>query len=217
MGGLALRRSLSKTHLRVVAVDDGAFSRRQRSAPIAAVVWSSPDRVEGVAVGRVEVDGTDATTRVAELVRTLPAWDGVRAVLLDGIAVGGFNVIDLRALARRLGRPVIAVTRRRPDLPAMRSALFRYFPDARRRWAVLTRVPLEEVPTRAQPIFAAAAGCESADARALVRRAAVVGVWPEPLRLAHLVARAVGVARASRARTGPTLKRRVPVSSSAGL
>lgn len=198
-----MRRALSKPHLRLVGVDDGAFRRRQRSAPLAAVVWSSPDRVEEVAIGRVEVDGDDATERIVAIVRALPAVDGVRAVLLDGIAVGGFNVVDLHAVARRLGRPAIAVTRRPPDLPRIRAALFRYFPDAARRWRRLRRAPLLEVPTSGAPIFAAAAGCAPEDAVAVVRRAAVVGLWPEPLRLAHLVAHAAGVAAGSPPRRRP--------------
>lgn len=211
-----MRHALSKPHLRLVGVDDGAFRRRQRRAPIAAVSWSSPDRVEGVAVGRVAVDGTDATAAIEALVRSLPSWDGVRAVLLDGIAVGGFNVVDLVGLARRLERPVIAVTRRPPEVERIRAALFRYFPDARRRWRLLRAVPLVEVPTRGAPLLAAVAGCAVEDGVAVVRRAARVGYWPEPLRLAHFVAHALGVERTapSPRAPGPTLKARRPVASS---
>lgn len=209
-----MRHALSKPHLRLAGIDDGAFRRRERTAPVAAVAWSSPDRVEGVSVGRVEVDGDDATAVIEALARSLPAWDGVRAVLLDGIAVGGFNVVDLARLARRLQRPVIAVTRRPPDLPRIRVALFRYFPDARRRWRLLRKAPLVDVPTSGEPIHAAVAGCSVEDAIAVLHRAAVIGFWPEPLRLAHLVAHAVGTqASPRRARGGPTLKARRPVSS----
>jgi endonuclease V-like protein UPF0215 family len=46
------------------------------------------------------------------------------------------------------------------------------------------------VPTEGQPILAAAVGCSRADAAWLVQRSTVRGHWPEPLRLAHLVASA---------------------------
>ena len=39
--------------------------------------------------------------------------------LLDGIAFGGFNVLDLPRLARTLRRPCVSVMRKLPDLPAM--------------------------------------------------------------------------------------------------
>ena len=189
-----MRRALAKAHPRVVAVDDGAFRRDDRRAPIAAVVVSAPDYVESVRTGSVRVDGRDATRTVVALVRATGPLDGVRALLLDGAVVGGFNVLDLDALEAAFGIPVVALTRRRPDFPAIRRALARWFPrDAAQRWARLTAHPLFPVPTGAGPILAAAVGCSRADAAALVRRTTVRGFWPEPLRLAHLVASAGAV------------------------
>ncbi len=187
-----MRRSLGKAHPRVVAVDDGAFDRTDRTAPIAAVVVSAPDYVEAIRTDRVTVDGRDATRRVIAIVRSVGPLDGIRAVLLDGAVLGGFNIIDLDEVHRALERPVVAVTRRPPDFPSIRAALTKWFPhDARRRWRLLTRHRLFAVPTDGgRPIRAAAVGCTAADAARLVRRTTVRGYWPEPLRLAHLVASA---------------------------
>jgi len=189
-----LRRSLGKAHPRVVAVDDGAFDRGDRTAPIAAVVVALPDYVEAIRTDRVRVDGRDATERVVAVVRAIGPLDGVRAVLLDGAVLGGFNIVDLDAVHRALGRPVVAVTRRPPDFARIRAALSKWFPrDARRRYRLLTAHRLFPVPTAGdQPIRAAAVGCSSIDATRLVQRTAIRGHWPEPLRLAHLVASAVG-------------------------
>jgi uncharacterized protein len=205
-----LRRALAKTHLRLVAVDDGAFSRRQATAPIVALVWSSPDQIEGVALGRVEVDGRDATGRIVALVRSVRQFEGIRAVLLDGITMGGFNVVDLGRVARELGRPVVAVTRDPPDFDRIRAALWKYFPrDAATRWRRLRRHSLFLVPTGERPLRAAAVGCTESEARTLIRRATRRGHWPEPLRLAHLIAHAVGTGpRPRTARSRRTLKAR---------
>ena len=186
-----MRRALGKAHPRVVGVDDGAFDRRDTQAPIAAVVVSAPDYVESIRTGHVTVDGKDATARVVHLVRSTGPLDGVRALLVDGAVLGGFNVIDLDALHRELRVPIVAVTRRPPGFARIRSALQKWFPrDAGRRWRLLTRHRLFRVPTAGRPILAAAVGCSRADAALLVRRTTVRGHWPEPLRLAHLVASA---------------------------
>jgi uncharacterized protein len=188
-GLIALRRAIAKPHPRVLAVDDGAFGRDDRFAPIAAVIVSLPAYVEAVRRDRVTVDGRDATERILALARAAGPLDGVRAVLLDGAVVGGFNVIDLRAVHRGLGVPVIAVTRRPPDFPRIHAALTRWFGrDADRRWRVLRAHRLFPVPTGDRPILAAAVGCRAAEATAIVHRATVRGYWPEPLRLAHLIA-----------------------------
>jgi uncharacterized protein len=188
-----LRRALLKRHLRVVGVDDGAFTRRHRYAPLIAVVWSGPETVEGVGIDRVQVDGTDATDRVLALVRARPQFEGLRAVLLDGVVLGGFNVVDLDRLSAGLDLLIVAVTRERPDFLKIQRALRRYFPrDHARRYRLVRRQPLFEVPTPGAPILAACAGCSPADAISLVQRTTRTGHWPEPLRLAHLIGHAVG-------------------------
>ena len=198
-----MRRALGKVHPRVVAVDDGAFARTDTHAPIAAVVVSAPDYVEAVRTDRVRVDGRDASARVVALVRATGSLEGVRALLLDGAVLGGFNVLDLDLLHRRLGLPVVALTRRPPEFERIREALQKWFPrDAARRWRLLSAHRLFRVPTGGRPILAATVGCSRADAARLVQRTTVRGYWPEPLRLAHLVASA-GRPRAPTGRRRP--------------
>ena len=196
-----MRRALAKSHPRVVGVDDGAFGRTDHFAPIAAVVVSAPSYVEAVRRARVRVDGTDGTEAVIALVRSTGPTDGIRAVLLDGAVVGGFNVLDLDRIHEALAIPVVAVTRRPPDFPRIHAALRTWFgSDAERRWRLLRAHRLVRVPTGETPILAASVGCRSADAAVLVRRTAVRGYWPEPLRLAHLVASAGTLTTRSRGR-----------------
>jgi len=186
-----LRRALAKPHPRIVGVDDGAFARGDRYAPVAAVAMVLPEHVEAVRTSRVRVDGTDATSRVVSLVRSLGSLEGVRAVLVDGAVVGGFNVVDLDRVHRALRVPVVAVTRRAPDFPRIHEALRKWFPrTAEVRWKLLRAHRLHPVATAGAPILCAAAGCSRTDAAVLVRRSTVRGYWPEPLRLAHLVASA---------------------------
>ncbi len=207
-----MRRSLAKPHPRVAGVDDGAFHRADREAPIAAVVLSAPDYVESIRTGRVTVDGTDATERVIDLLRATGPLEGVRALLLDGAVLGGFNVVHLGRVHRSLGLPVVAVTRRPPEFDRIRTALAKWFPrDATRRWKLLTAHRLFSVPTAGRPILAAAVGCSRRDAIQLIHRTTVRGYWPEPLRLAHLVASAgARGAIASRAKVKARVRRPAP-------
>lgn len=176
-----------------MGIDDGAFRRTDRRAPIAAVTLSTPQDIEAIERGSVEVDGRDATERVIDLVRRTGHVADLRAALIDGVVLGGFNVVDLDRLAEALGLPVVSLTRRAPDLPRIRAALVKWFPhDARRRFTLLTANRLFRVPTAGRPLFASAVGCRRIDALALIRRSTVRGFWPEPLRLAHLVASAAG-------------------------
>jgi uncharacterized protein len=192
-GTKVFTRALSKPHLRVVGLDDGPFVRSARRAALVGVIFSAPNYVEGILRTRVTIDGTDATERILSLLGESPFLDGVRAVLLDGIAVGGFNLIDLDRLHERLQRPIVTVTRRTPDFPAIHAALRKYFPrDAGARWRLVRAHPLFRLPTpEGNPLHVGAVGCTRAEAAAIVRRTTVRGNLPEPLRLARLIARAL--------------------------
>jgi uncharacterized protein len=192
-GSKVFTRALAKPHLRVIGLDDGPFLRTARRAALVGVIFSAPNYVEGILRTSVAIDGTDATQRILSLLEESPFLDGVRAVLLDGIAVGGFNLIDLDRLHERLRRPVVTVTRRAPDFPAIHSALRKYFPrDAAARWRLVRAHPLFRFSTaEGNPLRVSAVGCTRAEAAAIVRRTTVRGNLPEPLRLARLVARAI--------------------------
>jgi hypothetical protein len=175
-----------------VAFDDGPFARGDRFAPLAGVVYTTPGQVERLAIGRVRVDGLDATQALLRLWNVGDFAEGPRAILLDGVSVGGFNVLDLVGLHERTGRPVISITRRPPRYPEIRSALRKYFPRSfRRRWAWVRARPLFRVTLSGAPRYVAVVGCRRAEALALLERSTLRGAWPEPLRLARLLAHAL--------------------------
>lgn len=89
--------------------DDGAT----RSTLAGAVVRA--DRaVDDLVVGTCTVGGTDATGAIADCWRRLDRPD-VRYVLVAGVALAWYNVVDLEALHEATGRPVLAVTEAASD------------------------------------------------------------------------------------------------------
>ena len=106
----------------VIGFDDAPF---ERSAPgqVALVgTVCSGTRLDIVVRGHVQQDGDDATRVMAELVRE-KALVHVRAVLMKGITVAGFNVVDINALCDELAMPVLVVMRKRPKLDKFYDAM----------------------------------------------------------------------------------------------
>jgi endonuclease V-like protein UPF0215 family len=118
----------------------------------------------------------------------------VHLVLLDGLAFGGFNLVDLPALAEGLGVPCAAVCRRMPDLAAMERALGGLTQPARRLRLLRRAGALYEHPPW---VFQVAGEGPAVVARALARLTDT-GHVPECLRLAHLVAAAVRLGESNR-------------------
>lgn len=155
-------------------------------APVAGVVCAGT-RFEGMVWGRVRVDGWTATDTLCKLLERGKFLPQLHLVLIDGITLGGFNVVDLPLLSRRLGLPCAAVMRRPPDLQAVERAL-RKLPQPERRLDLLRRAG----PIHVDPPFAfQVQGAEPAELAAALRRITDRGNVPEPLRLAHLIATAV--------------------------
>src|SRR5688572_25170415 len=74
----------------VVGFDDGPFSRERRGGDVLLVgAVCARTRLDGVLTGRIRHDGWNATARMAELVLGSQFSGHIRAVLLNGIAVGG--------------------------------------------------------------------------------------------------------------------------------
>ena len=179
-----------KAKSRFLGIDDGPFHFGDREVPVVGVAVQAPAYIEGVLMTHAQVDGRDATERILEMIRRSRYREGLRMVFLNGIAVGGFNVIDVDALHRELGVPVVTVTRRAPDLDAIRGALRRKFEDWEERWALIEGHRIEEITTRHTPLRVTYVGATRAEVVEALALTTVRGALPEPLRVAHLVAAA---------------------------
>lgn len=179
-----------KPKSRFLGIDDGPFRFGDEFVPLVGVAVQAPSYIEAVLTGRAHVDGRDATERILAMVAHSRYREGLRLIFLNGIAVGGFNVIDLNALHRELEVPVVTVTRKAPDLDAIRGALRKKFEDWEERWALIEGHPTEEVTTHHKPLHVTYVGATRHEVVEALALTTVRGAIPEPLRVAHLVAAA---------------------------
>ena len=142
-------------------------------------------RLDGVLRTRVRRDGRNATVRIIEAIEGSRFRKHAQLVLLQGIAVAGFNVVDIHALNSRLGIPVLVVSRHKPDLAAVRDALLGSVPGGKRKWHLVERAG---PPLKVEELWVQCAGCTCGMAALLVNRLAINSHIPEPLRTAHLIA-----------------------------
>lgn len=203
--------------MNVIGFDDGPFPREHRGDVLLVGVVCSGTRVDGVVSGRIRRDGVNATRAMIDLVRASQFGVHIQAVLLQGIAVGGFNVVDVHGLSAALRVPVLVVTRRPPDMGAVKRALFHDAPLARprvagasRKWRLIEQAgamehlgasrrslrrdgspgptPPTGIRTPAPRLWIQRAGLSLDEARRIVADTTLHGNIPEPLRLAHLIA-----------------------------
>lgn len=169
----------------VIGFDDAPFDRERRGKVLLVGAVCARTRLDGVLVSRVRRDGADATRTMVSMIESSQFRHGIRAVLLQGIAVAGFNVVDVHELHRTLDVPVLVIARRAPDLAAMRRALLARVPAGARKYALIEAAgPME--PLRG--IYVQRVGLSLEQAAALLDATTLHGKLPEPIRLAHLIA-----------------------------
>jgi hypothetical protein len=172
----------------VVGFDDAPFPPGHRGDVAVVGAVFAAERLDGVLLGRVRRDGANATARLAELVGGSRFAGHVQLVMLQGIALAGFNVVDAPGLARRLGTPVLVVARRAPHLAAIERALLGRVRGGARKWALVRGLgPMERVGA----VYVQRVGLTPEEAARVVARFAIHGHIPEPLRVAHLIAGAL--------------------------
>jgi len=182
-----------KPKSRFLGIDDAPFRFSDETVPVVGVVVQAPSYIEGVMTTIAEVDGRDATERIATMIAGSRYRAGLAMVLLDGTAVGGFNVIDVDALQQEISRPVVTITREKPDLAAIETALRRRFDDWEDRLERMRRHRVEATRSAHGTLWVSYVGTDRTVVQEALTLTTVRGVLPEPLRIAHLIA--AGIAR----------------------
>lgn len=180
-----------KPEIRVLGVDDGVFVPHSKGvATVVGVVYRGGYWLDGVMRTEVEIDGMDATEKIASMITTSPHYDQLRVVMLNGVTFAGFNMVDIKKLFERVRLPVITVTREKPDLDDIRRAL-RNLPEYENRLEAMDNAGrLIEVHTRdaEQAVYVQIVGISEKDAEKILKSTSTRSNIPEALRVAHIIA-----------------------------
>ena len=177
-----------KREIRGFGIDEAPFDKFKPGLPVlvVGVVYRKPC-ITGVLSTKVSCDGADAAKRLVRMINESRHKKQLRVVMLDGIALAGFNVVDIHELSEKTGLAVIVVVRRKPDLNGIHKALSR-FEDAEKRWNIIESAG--EVKKQGK-IYFQHAGIPEHQAREVIKLTTTSGDLPEPVRLAHIIASGV--------------------------
>ncbi len=172
----------------VIGFDDTPFDRNHRGrVNVVGTVYASL-RFDGVLISEVEKDGDDAAASLICAVRQSKFMEHAQLIMLQGITMAGFNVVDVFALSDALSLPVLVVARKQPDFTAIKKALLTHFDGGEMRWRIIeTLGPMEPVGA----VHVQRVGLTLRQAQKTIRHFSQHGHIPEPLRSAHLIAGAL--------------------------
>lgn len=177
-----------KRQIRILGIDDAPFTFSEKYSTVIGVVMRGGEYLECVLRSQVAIDGTEATAICREMIQRTRHRKQLKAVMVDGACLGGFNVVDIIELSESTELPVMTITRDKPDLKKIKHALQKNFEDWKNRWNILQRGTLHTITTQHNPIYIKYAGLSLEEAKEIINIATIRGAIPEPIRVAHLIA-----------------------------
>jgi len=177
---------------RVVGVEDGGFSRKLQGCGVQKALFVCVllrgKWINDFQMDMITVDGLDATDKLTSMLRR---WS-FDAVMLAGVSFAGFNLVDPTIVFEEFNKPLIVISRTKPNNVTVKNALRRHFEDWRVRWSVFEKLgsvyEVVSMPAEA-PVYVEVIGAELDWASKLIRATSVCCRVPEPIRVARLVAR----------------------------
>lgn len=175
-----------KKEIRILGVDDGPFTFDSKETVLVGCVFRAGLWLDCVLTRNIAVDGLDCTEKIIDM---CSRRSELRVVMLDGITFAGFNIADIRRIYSGTGVPVIAVTRKMPDMAGIKKALS-YLDDFEKRSMLIKKAGTVR---KLGDIHYQSAGIDRKDAEEIIRISCTRSKIPEPVRVAHLIATAMVV------------------------
>lgn len=174
--------------MRVFAVAE-SFKKNTRRSVLAGIVMRRDLLIDGIAFGTAMIGGDDATESIISMLRSLDR-DDVNCIMLDGLVISMYNIIDGGDVSAKSGLPVIAVTFE--DSPGLESAIKHHFPDNWKdkmaQYEKLGRRECVALKTGKQ-LYIRSWGLDTKHAVSVLNAFTLQGALPEPVKVAKLAAR----------------------------
>lgn len=177
-----------KREIRIIAWDDCAFSFKQKSVRIVGAIFRGGSFIDGMLSTRIDKDGNDATEKISMAILSSRHYDQLSYIMLDGITLAGFNVVDIRELYKKTKLPVVAVQRKKPEMDEFLEAIRKVNDAAEKMRKVKAAGRFFRFGAGDREILYQKRGLDIGECNELLRLTCVRSNIPEPLRVAHMIA-----------------------------
>ena len=178
---------LEKQGLHGLAISE-SFSQDSKKSVLTGIVMSTDLVIDGFVLGHSTIGGDDATDSILSMYEKLDRPD-VSFLLLSGIVISLYNIVNVKRISEKIGLPVIGVTYK--DSDGIEEAIKHHFPESyESKLAEYSGLGSREKITlhTSHDLYIRNEGCTVAEATQLLNRLTLHGSFPEPLRIAQMLA-----------------------------
>jgi len=117
---------LEKQGIRGLAIAE-SFSQTSKKSVLSGIVMSTDLVIDGFVMGHSTVGGDDATDAILSMYEKLDRPD-VSFLLISGIVISLYNIVDVKRISEKTELPVIGVTYE--ESQGIEDAIKHHFPDS---------------------------------------------------------------------------------------
>ena len=177
-----------KKGLRVLAIAE-SFHKECDKGVLVGIVQRGDMIIDGFNYNYTTIGGLDSTEKIIELYRGLSRED-INYLFISGTIISWYNVIDLYKIYIETGIPVISITYHESD--GLTRFIIRNFPIDWHERLLIYYMNGERVPVILKngfKIYVRFHGLNISEVKRLLNLFTYEGKYPEPIRVARLIAR----------------------------
>jgi endonuclease V-like protein UPF0215 family len=181
---------LEKKGLRGLAIAE-SFHQNSEKSILSGLVMRRDFVIDGFVFGTATLDGDDATESILKMYDELNRPD-ISFVLISGLILSLYNIVDIKKIHEKLQIPIIGVTYN--ESKGIDSAIKHHFPESYesklKQYQKLDKRDKITLHTSSD-IFVRRQGCNLHEVKRLLNELTIQGSFPEPLRVAQLLAKSL--------------------------
>ena len=181
---------LEKKGIRGLAITE-SFNPDFTTSFLSGIVMRRDFIIDGFVFGYTTLKGDDATDVILKMYDDLRRSD-INYILISGLIISMYNIIDIEKLFHSLKIPIISITYN--DSLGIENALKHHFPDSfeskiniYQKLAKRKKITLRT----SHDVFVRKEGCALSDVKHLLDEITLQGAIPEPIRVSQLLARKI--------------------------
>ena len=181
---------LEKKGLRGLAIAE-SFKQNSKKSILVGVVMRRDFVIDGFVFGNSTITGDDATEKILQLYDELRRPD-ISYVLISGLIISLYNVIDIKKIYQSLKIPIIGLTYH--ESKGIENSIKKHFPYSYntkiKNYQNLEKRKKITLHTSTD-VFVRKEGCTYEEVNHLLDELTLQGSLPEPIRVAQLLAKSL--------------------------
>jgi endonuclease V-like protein UPF0215 family len=178
-----------KKGIRVLGIAE-SFRKTSTCSTLAGIVMRRDLIIDGIVFGNATMEGNDSIQNILSMYSSLKRND-INCIMLDGLIISMYNIIDGKEIRENTNVPVIAITFK--DSEGLESAIQHHFSkDSKLKLEQYRKLGQRDkiLLKTGKLVFVRYWGLSSKEAFTIVNCFTLQGSIPEPIRIAKLAARA---------------------------